>query len=478
MRNTSSRGSVMSFRAAAIALAALLSLSAWPALARDVATAPTLPGSAIPGLSAEHLDAAFWIDRIGRRDRVLLQPDQVAQQNVRMLDDDPAIHDIEALPGTLERTQVEAWIRALSVPPTRTLYNETGKAGSQRQLDRLVTNLALAQIPQTQFTRHGMVVRRADVRTFPTRLRVFHTPGETDLDRFQETALFPGTPVVIAHASRDRAWLFVVSATYAGWVEARHVAQGDRRAIFEYARRAPYLVVTGASASTAFTPSRREVSTVQLEMGVRVPVLADWPLDAPVNGQHPLASHIIELPTRAADGSLVFAPALLPRSADVAAGYLPMTSTAIIAQAFKFLGERYGWGHDYNARDCSGFVGEVYRGFGVLMPRNTGAQATSRALSGVTLTATDDHARRVALLRDTRVGDLVHIPGHVMLVIGHLDGAPYVIHDVAGMSHRVADGGIVRTPLNGVVVTPLLPMLGGDGRDIADHVTAIRQMAP
>lgn len=469
---------VMSLRVVALALAALLSLSALPALARDIPAAPASPATAIPGLSAQHLDPAFWMERIGHRDRVLLQPDQVAQQNVRMLDDDPAIHDIEGLSGTLERTQVEGWIRALSAPPTRTLYDETGKAGTQRQMERLVTSLALAQIPQTQVTRHGMLVQRADVRTFPTRLRVFHSPGDTDLDRFQETALFPGTPVVIAHASRDRAWLFVVSATYAGWVEARHVAQGDKRAIFEYARRAPYVVVTGATARTAFTPSRPEVSSLQLEMGVRVPVLVDWPPDAPVNGQHPLASHVIELPTRDADGMLAFAPALLPRSADVAPGSLPMTSQAIVAQSFKFLGERYGWGHDYNARDCSGFVGEVYRSFGVLMPRNTGAQATSPALAGVALTADDDHARRVALLRATRVGDLVYIPGHVMLVIGHVDGAPYVIHDVAGMTHRVADGSIVRTPLNGVVVTPLLPMLGGDGRDIADHVTAIRRMAP
>lgn len=60
---------------------------------------------------------------------------------------------------------------------------------------------------------YGLVVHRADLRTFPTRERVFNSASadDTDIDRFQESALFPGTPVVIAHTSADGAWYFVVS---------------------------------------------------------------------------------------------------------------------------------------------------------------------------------------------------------------------------------------------------------------------------
>ena len=39
------------------------------------------------------------------------------------------------------------------------------------------------------------------------------------------------------------------------------------------------VVVTGATARTVFTRERPEVSELQLEMGVRVPLLADWPAD-------------------------------------------------------------------------------------------------------------------------------------------------------------------------------------------------------
>src|SRR5690606_40715891 len=100
----------------------------------------------------------------------------------------------------------------------------------------------------------------------------------------------------------------------------------------------------------------------------------------PINGQVPAAHWVIELPVRGDDGSLSFEPALLPRSADVADDYLPLTEANIIRQAFKFLGERYGWGHSYNARDCSGFLSEIFRSFNVLIPRNTSRQSISPAL--------------------------------------------------------------------------------------------------
>ncbi len=173
-------------------------------------------------------------------------------------------------------------------------------------------------------------------------------------------------------------------------------------------------------------------------MGVRVPLLDDWPADKPVNGQHPYAAHVIELPVRAADGSLQFTPALLPRTADVSSDYLPLSRANLLRQSFKFLGERYGWGHSYNARDCSGFVSEVYRSFGVQLPRNTGDQAVSPALNRIALTADDDHATRLAVLGTLQVGDLVYIPGHVMMVIGHDRGMPYVIHDTTGVTYRDA----------------------------------------
>jgi hypothetical protein len=160
----------------------------------------------------------------------------------------------------------------------------------------------------------------------------------------------------------------------------------------------------------------------------------------------------------------------------VRSDYLPLTRENIIRQAFKFLGERYGWGHSYDARDCSGFVSEVYRSFGVRLPRNTRDQGVSPAFNRIALTAADDYGKRVELLRQAQVGDLIYIPGHVMMVIGQERDGPYVIHDTTGISFRRGAGDIERVRLNGVSVTPLLPLLVGEGRPMIDSIYSIQRI--
>ena len=213
-------------------------------------------------------------------------------------------------------------------------------------------------------------------------------------------------------------------------------------------------------------------------MGVRLPLVLELPVDGLVNGQHPGFSHAVELPVRNDDGTLAVRPALIPRSAGVSSDYLPFTRANLLRQAFKFLGERYGWGHSFNSRDCSGFVSEVYRSMGILLPRNTSAQSVSPALDRIALDPAMPHADRLELLRKTQVGDLIYIPGHVMMVIGHEDGETWVIHDTAGMSYRDGNGELQRLTLNGVVVTPVLPMLSNAHESTIDRITNIQRIRP
>jgi cell wall-associated NlpC family hydrolase len=428
------------------------------------------------GVEPTHLTADYWARRAPRANAVVLDTAAIAQQNARLKQTDRSVRDLEQLPTSLAASDVRASIEALSSRPSRTLYDEQGQQVAARQLDEWMASLNLDAVVSTQTTRYGMVVRRADLRTFPTRTRVFSNTDDTDIDRFQESALFPGTPVAIAHTSRDGEWLFVVSALYSAWIEKSAVAEGGRDRIFAYAHKSPYIVVTGAKAHTVYTPERPELSGLQLEMGARVPLLQEWPIETPVNGQHPYTAHVIELPVRDADGSLQFAPALLPKTQEVDSDYLPLTRANVLRQGFKFLGERYGWGHSYDARDCSGFVSEVYRSFGVQLPRNTRDQGVSPALNRIELTDADDHAARVKLLSEAQVGDLIYIPGHVMMVIGHDKGEPYVIHDTTGISFRRDGGDIERARLNGVSVTPLLPLLLSDGRPMIDRVYSIQRI--
>lgn len=433
-----------------------------------------VPPSGVLGVGPAQLTPEFWIGLRPQPDTVLLTPAQIAAQNAKLLADDPSMHDLRKLPATLDRAQVDAWLDTVSTPPTRPLYDVHGQPVAEATIKAIVDNAHRDAVPASEPTRYGLVVKRAALRSLPTDLRVFSHPGDTDIDRFQETAEFPGTPVVVAHTSADGHWLFVVSTRYAAWTHRENVAIGSAKQVFDYAGRTTARVVTGGTVHTVYTREQPAVSQLQLDMGERLPLATDLPPDQPVNGQTPYAAHVLELPIRNDDGTLAFAPALVQINKDTSPDYLPLTEANIIRQAFKFLGERYGWGHAYDGRDCSGFVSDVYRSMGVEMPRNTSRQAISPALDHQTFDAQDDHAARLKAAMALKVGDLVYIPGHVMMVIGQWKGQPWVIHDVLGMSYRQGDGSTRHVKLNAVSVTPLLPMLyGKDGSTFIDHMTSI-----
>src|SRR5690606_1315207 len=182
------------------------------------------------------------------------------------------------LPSRVAGDALRDMVEGLSAPPSGTLYDAEGAVVGRRDLAAIVRNAAADRIPAAGVApRWGMVVRRADMRSFPTTLRVFRSAGDRDIDRFQETALFPGTPLALLHESRDSQWWFALSPLYAAWIEKRHVAEGERGAVLGYPRRSPFLVVTGAEERTVYTPERQELSELVLDMGVRVPRPQGWP---------------------------------------------------------------------------------------------------------------------------------------------------------------------------------------------------------
>jgi cell wall-associated NlpC family hydrolase len=449
-----------------------------PSHARDAKTPTQIPPSGVMGIGDAQLTPQFWVGQLAHPDRVVMDTAAIAAENAKLFQLDPSMHDLRKLPAMLSRAQVEGWITGLADAPDRPLFDVHGKPVPQATLDAIVADRALAAIPAQQPTRYGLVVHRAALRTFPTALRVFSSDDDTDIDRFQESGMFPGTPVVIAHTSADGQWLFVVSPRYAAWVESRFVAEGSAKQVFDYDDKTPYRIVAGASVRTVFTPEQPAVSQLQLDMGTRVPLASGLAADQPVNGQTAYTSWTLDLPTRDADGTLQFTPALLQKNTDTAADYLPLTRANIIRQAFKFLGERYGWGHAYDGRDCSGFVSDVYRSMGVQMPRNTSKQSISPALNRVHFTAADSHDARVQAALQLQVGDLVYIPGHVMMVIGRIDGQPYVIHDTSGMSYLKPDGSMAHVKLNAVSVTPLLPLRANRQQTYVDRMTNIVRIRP
>jgi hypothetical protein len=418
------------------------------------------------------LSPDFWIALAPSPESLLLTPAQIEARNRITATRDPALADLASLPPTLTRERILQWIKDASSPLDGPLVDAAGHPISRQSLAAMQANIGMDRISASEPIRYGMAVRRAQLRTYPTTVRAFASKNSTDFERFEAGTLFPGDPVVIVHRSVDGKWLLVVSYQGPAWVAVADVAEGKAQAVFGYGGKSPFRVVTGDQVRTVFTPEAPDVSELQLDMGVRVP-LADVPPDQPVNGQGPYESWVVDLPVRGDDGALHFKPALLQKVRDTSPGYLPLTRANIIRQAFKFLGERYGWGHAYNARDCSGFTSDVYRSMGLLLPPNSGAQGKSPAFAHRFFTAADTNEARLQAIMHADVGDLIVVPGHVLMVLGKVDGQPYVIQDVPFVIYRNAQGIVHWTKVNEVSVTPILPLLADGRQSYVDAMTSL-----
>lgn len=412
------------------------------------------------GINEMHLSANYWVNQAANAGELLMDEQQILAFRQNMYQSNPHMVELSKYPGETTREKLTAEIMAISKPNRTELFDADGNILRAETYQEYEANLNLASIKDTVEVQFALVVNRTDMRTYPTTRRYYREKEQQNLDRFQENGLFPGDAVAVLHGSADGEWSFVQSYNYAAWIRKKDLAIGDRQTIHDYKNAPRFLVVTGDKVWTSFNPEIPALSELQLDMGIRIPLADLSSRENNLYGQNPYTSHAVLLPVRKADGGLEIKPALIARNQDVTPGYLPYTRENIIRQAFKFLGERYGWGHSRNARDCTGFVMEVYKTFGIYMPRNSGQQGESDFGQNTRFTSQNTRQEKLAALKQMDIGDLVYVPGHVLMYIGDVDGEPYVIHDVSIFRYTDENGDFYEGTLNSVSVTPLIPLYG------------------
>ncbi len=432
--------------------------------------------SDVVGVEEKMLYPDFWKTKIDDGEREILSAKEISAQKSDLFSNNQHMTDFLKFPNTLNKQEILKKITAISKIPTSQLYYHDGSKLSEQHWHNYLQQLNLSEIPAQKTIEFGLIVSRTNMRTFPTTDRVYKTDHNTNLDRFQETALFPTEMVALLHQSKDKQWYFAVSYNYSAWVKKDQVAIGTKDRITKYKLQSQFLVVTGDKVFTTFNPENEAVSEIQMEMGTELPLVPAEKIPTTLGGQNTYTSYVITIPTRNAQGKLSFEKAMIQRKADVSVGFLTLTRKNILQQSFKFLGERYGWGHSFNARDCTGFVGEIYKSFGILMPRNTGQQAKSSQGESISFDKNTANEVKLKQIKSLKVGDLIYIPGHVMMLLGFHQNEPYVIHDVSGLSYFKQDGEYYKSKLNGVSITPLIPLQLSRENSFLDKVYKIKKI--
>jgi hypothetical protein len=415
------------------------------------------PSARLPGVAPELEDARFWIAKLADADKLILTPAEIAAFNRTIrAKSSPLVFDLAAYPRALEGRALSYMLRSARVP-AGPVYSGGQPVPASFFAD-LRGQINLDGLKETNPVRYGFAVARAGIRRFPTARGVFAEPGDDEFDLFQETIVDPAEPLLILHASRDGRWHYVQTRNYRGWLAAGDVAVAPgREAWLAYVSRPDFLVVTGKSLRV---DTGKGSEPLLFEMGARLPLAA-----GDSSGRR------VELPARSGDGTVVFRQIDLPEDADVSRGYLPFTRANILRQALKLKDVRYGWGGLYEGVDCSALVMDVYRTFGVILPRNADQQlATAGRTENLRGLPPAEKNKKIQALGP---GAALFTAYHAVLCLGRDKGRAYVIHALPawrdpGSQRRVA---VMR-----VVVSDLaLPL--SDGRSLLDALIGGKQLA-
>ncbi len=428
---------------------------------------------AVQGITSKMLYADFWIDQLEDGDKVIMDWSEIEEYNQQNYAQAPSLVDILNYPTQLTQDEVVAKINSISKPTSYARYYLDGRKATEADFAKYMGMCNIDEVPEVATVGFGLAVERKLLRTFPTNDTLCNSGKDPEIDMFTETTIYPGEPVAILHASKDGKWLLVQKYNYLAWVEATAIAIGSKAEICEYINSPEFLVVTGAKVRSTFNPVNSAVSEREFDMGCRIPLATGLP-EQMVDRQGVDYSFVVLLPVRNEAGRVEFNYALIQRSADVNVGYLPLTKANILRQAFKFVGERYGWGDANNSRDCSGFVLSTYSSFGLVLPRNGGQQ--ERDTVGILQDLEGKEiGERLALLKQMEVGDTMASPSHIMMYIGEYDGELYMIHDYMGSGY-VVDGEYISSTSRSVGVTPIVSfMVSGGKRHYYEFFTGLKR---
>ena len=332
---------------------------------------------------------------------------------------------------------------------------KNGTALTEFSYNQAKKNARLDDVPPVCEIRYALTIDRTNVRLLPEADGWFESKDDTHYDQLQATVIDPSEPVIVLIDSADKDFVFIESRTYAGWVKPATLAFTDRATWLKYADPKSYLTVI---ASRKTIPQGKAF----YQMGGRVLLRAN---DLQKDG-----SWAVYIPNVDANGTIIEQGLNIPNDNAVVKDSLACSENNLIRQAFRFLGEGYGWGGLEKNVDCSSFVQDVYRSVGIELPRDSGRQekvmTRSISLKGM------NRAQRVEILKKTKPGSLLFAIGHVMMYLGtDQNGEPLVIHSIS--SYYTFDNGQTAKHYVRKVIVSDLHFMNANKVEMIDRLTSI-----
>ncbi|BCZ17079.1 Putative lipoprotein [Helicobacter sp. NHP19-003] len=284
-------------------------------------------------------------------------------------------------------------------------YDKNLQPYSLEKLQEILKDMDIPHYPSVGL--RAVVIADANVRAVPSDAPYYLKDGQP-FDRWQNSLIFAGTPVLITHYNKAKTYAHIQSSFVFGWVRLDKLAAISSEQMQTFLHFKHYL-----------TPTKDKIplangSTAHMgEIFIKVP------------------HHFRQVYTYAKDskGFVRFVKTPL-NSPHFTSFPRPFTQRAMAVVIDAMLGQPYGWGGAEQKRDCSAFTRDSFASFGILLPRNSLAQVRY-ANNMVDLSRLPPRKKEAYIIKHaTPFATILWLKGHIMLYLGAKNHRAIVAHNV------------------------------------------------
>ncbi len=364
----------------------------------------------------------YWISKLTNPDTVVLDKKQIIQLNKDIYNLHLGISNMKEYPKTVTKERLEkTFNKTFSFIQKQNYLNESGEHLFPDFFMTLKNNIDLPD-ENTIEVKFAVTTKYNDVRLLPTSQKIISKLTSKDIDRLQEESIDLGTPVIVLSQTKDKAWCYVVTPTEEGWIKTENLAFTDRKTFNKWIDIKKPVVITEGKADV-FINKEKTNFLEYARMGTKLPYVSK-------KGTKTIC---VKIPASDNNGNLVLQNGYLNfKEANI--GYLPYTQRNALILAFNHLHSPYGWGGSNGEQDCSGYLGQIFNCFGILLPETSVQKIKCGEV--VKLDKKDDDINKNISITEKGIPGItfIYLPGHIMLYIGNENNKPYVIQSIWGVT--------------------------------------------
>lgn len=404
----------------------------------------------LPDVTGEMSKASYWSDKMDAPDETLVEESDIRAINKAIEDGtgtgvfDPSTYSQTTFNG---QTTAESLYNSALADCRDYFYYGCGamydgygngyatwdaawESMYKAMVENCVDDEATAEMP-VQF---AICTKRTNILSLPSNERILDDRNDPDFDYQYQSALRLGEPVILTARSKDHKYYMAKTSFTNGWISVDDIAICESRQEWLEAWKFSSdktLVVYDDKVFTEDSNSTPETANIKLTMGTCLKLADKSEWEGLISNRSADNNHVVWIPVRNEEGKYEKRLALVAEHLKVSEGFLPLTHANVAMVALNWLGNCYGWGGMLGSEDCSGYVRDVYKCFGLELARNTNGQA-NQPVKKFGLEGLSDN-EKAEIIKKMPVGSVLIFNGHEMIYLGCEGDKLYVISAVSKM---------------------------------------------